>query len=105
MSWPIKMREVPVDGLPQRHGTPMDHRKGGERQREHDVIEDRRFANAVGVDLETVSAIGVNRRPKLTPDRRSKLTPCLVVARNGSARPGGAGRGCAAGASAVRFAV
>ena len=47
----------------------------------------------------------VNRRPKLTPDRRSKLTPCLVVARNGSARPGGAGRGCAAGASAGRFAV
>ncbi len=38
-------------------------------------------------------------------NRRSKLTPCLVVARNGSARPGGAGRGCAAGASAGRFAV
>jgi len=51
------------------------------------------------------SADDVNRRPKLTPDRRSKLTPCLVVARNGSARPGGAGRGCAAGASAGRFAV
>ena len=29
MSWPIKMREVFVNGLPQRHGTPMDHRNGG----------------------------------------------------------------------------
>ncbi len=35
----------------------------------------------------------VNRRPKLTP---------LVKGSDGSARPGGAGRGCAAGASAVR---
>jgi hypothetical protein len=38
-------------------------------------------------------------------NRRPKLTPCLDVARNGSARPGGAGRGCAAGASADRLAV
>ena len=43
----------------------------------------------------------VNRRPKLTPYRRPKLTP-LVRGSDGSARPGGAGRGCAAGASAVR---
>ena len=54
---------------------------------------------------QSVPDQGVNRRPKLTPDRRSKLTPFLVVARSGSARPGGAGRGCAAGASADRFAV
>src|SRR5208283_647814 len=43
----------------------------------------------------------VNRRRKVTPDRRPKLTP-LVKGSDGSARPGGAGRGCAAGASAVR---
>ncbi len=43
----------------------------------------------------------VNRRPKLTPDRRPNLTP-LAKGADGSARPGGAGRGCAAGASAVR---
>ena len=43
----------------------------------------------------------VNRRPKLTPYRRPKLTP-PVKGSDGSARPGGAGRGCAAGASAVR---
>jgi len=61
----------------------------------------RAFLRGSALDI----VLHVNRRPKLTPDRRSKLTPCLVVARNGSARPGGAGRGCAAGASAVRFAV
>jgi hypothetical protein len=33
----------------------------------------------------------------VTPDRRPKLTP-LVKGADGSARPGGAGRGCAAGA-------
>ena len=43
----------------------------------------------------------VNRRPKLTPDRRPKLTLSVVTRADGSARPGGAGRGCAAGASAV----
>ncbi|MGO9772029.1 MAG: hypothetical protein ACLPSW_21270, partial [Roseiarcus sp.] len=42
----------------------------------------------------------VNRRPKLTPDRRPKLTLSVVTRADGSARPGGAGRGCAAGASA-----
>ena len=46
-------------------------------------------------------AMAVNRRRKVTPDRRPKLTPPLRSA-DGSARPGGAGRGCAAGASAVR---
>ena len=61
VSWPIKTREMSVDGLPQRQGTPVDHRKGGERQREHDIIEHRRFTNAVGVDLEKVSAIGKRR--------------------------------------------
>ena len=42
----------------------------------------------------------VNRRAKLTPDRRPKLTP-LLACTAGSARPGGTGRGCGAGASAV----
>jgi hypothetical protein len=45
-------------------------------------------------------ASDVNRRAILTPDRHPKLTPlsrCWV----GSARPGEAGRGCAAGASAA----
>ena len=41
----------------------------------------------------------VNRRPILTPNRRPKLTR-LLKGGDGSARPGGAGRGCAAGASA-----
>ncbi len=45
--------------------------------------------------------LDVNRRPKLTPDRRPKLTLSVVTRAAGSARPGGAGRGCAAGASAV----
>ena len=42
----------------------MDHRKGGERQREHNVIEDRLFATAIGVDLEKVlpSESGVTAR-------------------------------------------
>ena len=31
--------------------------------------------------------LSVNRRRKLTPDRRSKLTPCSVVARNGVLAP------------------
>ena len=42
---------------------------------------------------------------KIDPRSAFKIDPCLVVARSGSARPGGAGRGCAAGASAGRFAV
>ena len=42
---------------------------------------------------------GVNRRGKLTPDRRPILTP-LSDGLGGSARAGGAGRGCGAGASA-----
>ena len=42
----------------------------------------------------------VNRRAKLTPDRRPKLTPRLACT-TGSARPGEIGRGCGAGASAV----
>ena len=46
--------------------------------------------------------LDVNRRAKLTPDRRPKLTPPFGKGADGSARPGGAGRGCAAGASAVR---
>ena len=43
--------------------------------------------------------IPVNRRAKLTPDRRRILTPlqCATV----SARPGGAGRGCAARSGAL----
>ena len=41
----------------------------------------------------------VNRRAKLTPYRRPKLTP-LFGSVDGSARPGEAGRGCAAGAGA-----
>ena len=42
-------------------------------------------------------------RPKgPTPDRRPKLTPVGDARADGSARPGGAGRGCAAGASAGR---
>ena len=61
VSRPIKMREVSVDRLPQRHGTPMDHRNGGQRQREHDVIEVRRFANAIGVHFETVFAVRKRR--------------------------------------------
>jgi hypothetical protein len=44
----------------------------------------------------------VNRRAKLTPDRRAKLTPRLACT-TGSARPGGTGRGCGAGASAVAW--
>ena len=51
--------------------------------------------------VQVCSILPVNRRPKLTPYRRPKLTP-LVRGSDGSARPGGAGRGCAAGASAVR---
>src|SRR5271166_4027297 len=47
----------------------------------------------------TGNLVIVNRRRKVTPDRRPKLTP-LVKGADGSARPGGAGRGCAAGASA-----
>ena len=43
----------------------------------------------------------VNRRRTLTPDRRPKLTR-FVTAANGSARPGEAGQGCAAGARADR---
>ena len=43
----------------------------------------------------------VKRRPKLTLDRRPKLTHRFRGA-DGSVRPGGAGWGCAAGASAVR---
>ena len=46
------------------------------------------------------AAEAVNRRAKLTPDRRPKLTP-LLACTTGSARPGGTGRGCGAGASAV----
>ncbi len=42
----------------------------------------------------------VNRRANGTPDRRAKGTPCLVTNVGCSARPGGAGRVCAAGASA-----
>src|SRR5271154_1806311 len=42
----------------------------------------------------------VNRRAKLTPDRRPKLTP-LMACTTGSARPGGTGRGCGAGAIAL----
>ena len=42
----------------------------------------------------------VKRRPKLTLDRRPKLTHRFRGA-DGSVRPGGAGWGCAAGASAV----
>ncbi len=42
---------------------------------------------------------------KIDPRSAFKIDPCLVVARNGSARPGEAGRGCAAGAGAGRFAV
>ena len=37
------------------------------------------FAREAGAGVDRT----VNRRPKLTPDRRSKLTPCLVVARVG----------------------
>ena len=60
--------------------------------------------NKCDFDAELIRArahYDVNRRPKLTPYRRPKLTP-LVRGSDGSARPGGAGRGCAAGASAVR---
>src|SRR5271166_4358120 len=56
------------------------------------------FAPRLGQPLRERRARSVNRRRKVTPDRRPKLTPCS----DGSARPGGAGRGCAAGASAVR---
>ena len=38
----------------------------------------------------------VNRRRKLTRDRRPKLTRLFVTAADGSARPGGAGRGSVA---------
>jgi len=50
--------------------------------------------------LALVALDHVNRRAKLTPYRRPKLTP-LTSCTPGSARPGGAGWGCAAGASAV----
>ena len=56
-----------------------------------------RFSKAAALPIGVVC---VNRRAKLTPDRRPKLTPRLACT-TGSARPGGTGRGCGAGASAV----
>ena len=51
--------------------------------------------------LQIREEVSVKRRPKLTLDRRPKLTHRFRGA-DGSVRPGGAGWGCAAGASAVR---
>jgi hypothetical protein len=61
------------------------------------VVYDLLFKTAA----ETLTTIAVNRRRTLPPDRRPKVTPPLLCA-DGSARPGGAGPGCAAWASAGR---
>ena len=48
----------------------------------------------------TVGLPGVNRRRTLTTNRRPRLTPIFGTDAAGSARPGGASPGCAAGAGA-----
>ena len=68
VSWPIKMREVPVDGLPQRHGPPMDHRKGGERRRKDNVTEDRLFVTPLASIRE-----GMCHRKAASPLERLKF--------------------------------
>ena len=83
--------ERPVSALRQRMLEDMAMR-GLQSDTQHEYI---RFVR------DFAAFLGVNRRPKLTPDRRPKLTLSVVTRADGSARPGGAGRGCAAGASAV----
>ncbi|WP_245278147.1 hypothetical protein [Methylosinus sp. PW1] len=51
-----------------------------------------------------IGAPSVNRHRKLTPDRRSKLTPFWRRAER-ERSPRRSWRGCAAGASAFRFAM